>query len=280
MTRRGEKLKTYYNILGVNNQSSMQDVKKSFRKRAKELHPDLRSSSYSGNDITDEEMKLLLKAYEVLSDPIKRDRYDRTLVLRQTPKKRRFDYREFLQRKKNDLFSQSKLILFDLLHSYNEEALHLYSELESQPYFQLKDFLNREDYMDCTFLLAEQLCETGDYLRAFKLFKNVYEEELRSPYFKHFIVEVMDRLKRIACFQLIGLVSPFESIQYIKELLGFELSRKDKALLYKKIAEVYSCIGNRRMAMEFLKKGLKFNSKLTGIKKLREKVEQPEIRVS
>ena len=279
MWRRREQLRTYYNILGVNNQSSTQEIKKSFRKRAKELHPDLRSSSYSGNDITDGEMRLLLKAYEVLSDPIKRERYDRNLVFRQAQKTRRFDYREFLQRKKNDFFSLSKLILFDLLHSYNEEALNLYSKLESRPHFQLKNFLNREDYMDCTFLLAEQLCEAGDYLKAFGLFKCVYEEEMKSPYFKHFIDEVMDRLKRIACFQLIGLVSPFDSIQYIKELLDFDLSRKDKALLYKKIAEVYICIGNRRLAMEFLKKGLQFNSKLAGIKKLREKIEQPEIRV-
>ena len=225
-------------------------------------------------------MRILLKAYEVLSNPEKRAAYDRNMFLRISRKKESFNYREYLRNRENDFTSQAKLILYDLLHSYHEEALFLYKKLSAQPHFHLYHFLNREDYMDCTFLLAEQFLENGEYLLAFDLFKTVYTEELRNPYYKHFIYEIIERLKRIACFQLIGRVSPDRSIQYMKELLDFDFPNKDKALLYKKIAETYAYLGNQQMAVEFLDKGLQYNRKLTGIKKLKEKIKNPEIHVA
>ena len=55
----------YYEILGIAQNSTAQEIKKSFRKRAKEIHPDVRPD---GDERSDEEMRLLLTAYEVLSD--------------------------------------------------------------------------------------------------------------------------------------------------------------------------------------------------------------------
>jgi len=58
----------YYKILGVEKGASEADIKKAFRKKAHELHPD------KGGDA--EAFKKLNEAYQVLSDPQKRQQYD------------------------------------------------------------------------------------------------------------------------------------------------------------------------------------------------------------
>lgn len=58
----------YYKLLGVEKGASEADIKKAFRKKAHELHPD------KGGDA--EAFKKLNEAYQVLSDPEKRRQYD------------------------------------------------------------------------------------------------------------------------------------------------------------------------------------------------------------
>jgi molecular chaperone DnaJ len=62
----------YYEILGVDRSASSDDIKKSFRKKARELHPDV-------NKAPDAEanFKELGQAYEVLMDEEKKSMYDR-----------------------------------------------------------------------------------------------------------------------------------------------------------------------------------------------------------
>jgi len=63
----------YYEILGVSRNSSPDEIKKAFRRLALQYHPD-RNSSDAG---AEERFKELNEAYSVLSDPEKRDQYDR-----------------------------------------------------------------------------------------------------------------------------------------------------------------------------------------------------------
>lgn len=59
----------YYEVLGVSKNASADEIKKAFRRKAVELHPDKQ-----GGD--EEKFKELNEAYEVLKDPSKRQRYD------------------------------------------------------------------------------------------------------------------------------------------------------------------------------------------------------------
>lgn len=61
----------FYTILGLAKDASADDIKKAFRKKAKENHPDREGGS-------DEMMAAINQAYGVLSDPNKRARYDAT----------------------------------------------------------------------------------------------------------------------------------------------------------------------------------------------------------
>ncbi len=64
--------KDYYNILGVSRSSSADDIKKKFRKLALKYHPDRNP----GNKTAEAKFKEITEAYEVLSDPEKRTKYD------------------------------------------------------------------------------------------------------------------------------------------------------------------------------------------------------------
>jgi molecular chaperone DnaJ len=62
----------YYNILGVDRGATQDEIKKAYRKRALEYHPDRNP----GNKEAEEKFKEAAEAYEVLGDTNKRSRYD------------------------------------------------------------------------------------------------------------------------------------------------------------------------------------------------------------
>jgi molecular chaperone DnaJ len=63
----------YYELLGVSRSAGEQDIKKAFRRLARELHPDVNTE----DPHAEERFKEAAEAYEVLSDPGRREIYDR-----------------------------------------------------------------------------------------------------------------------------------------------------------------------------------------------------------
>jgi curved DNA-binding protein len=64
--------KDYYKTLGVGKDAKPEDIKKVYRKLARQYHPDLNP----GDKAAEDKFKEINEAYEVLSDPAKRQKYD------------------------------------------------------------------------------------------------------------------------------------------------------------------------------------------------------------
>src|SRR6516162_8260521 len=64
--------KDYYKTLGVSRTANQDDIKKAFRKLARQFHPDTAKDKKTA----EEKFKEINEAYEVLSDSAKRKKYD------------------------------------------------------------------------------------------------------------------------------------------------------------------------------------------------------------
>lgn len=68
-----DELPNYYDVIGVSKDATPEEIKKQFRELAKKTHPDKTKEN------SEEEMAELNKAYEVLSDKERREKYDKYL---------------------------------------------------------------------------------------------------------------------------------------------------------------------------------------------------------
>src|SRR5712692_3197818 len=62
----------YYKTLGVKRSASAEDIRKAYRRLARKYHPDLNP----GDKASEERFKQVQEAYDILSDPTKREMYD------------------------------------------------------------------------------------------------------------------------------------------------------------------------------------------------------------
>jgi DnaJ-class molecular chaperone len=80
---------TPYEVLGVKPTATADEIRKAYRKLAKEFHPDLNP----GKPAAEARFKAVAAAYDVLSDPEKRARYDRGEIDESGAERPRYSYR-------------------------------------------------------------------------------------------------------------------------------------------------------------------------------------------
>ncbi|MDR0312951.1 MAG: DnaJ domain-containing protein [Treponema sp.] len=256
-------MENYYSLLGVKETASVPEIKKAFREKAKHLHPDI------AGDAASSEMRKLLTAYEVISNRNRRFEYDR--AFHRFSQKTSFDYRTFLRDKEDDPQSQSKLIFFELLHLEEEAALEIWRK-QGALEFRMEKYLDREDWMDCTFMLAEELEKRMCYYESFVLLLQIIKEERIRPYFKHFMEDIELFLKEMVRLHLRSAVDIETYADCLEALLGLGFSSHDEARWMRSQAETFVRLGENDRAASIFKEALKKDPALPNVRQLRKKL--------
>jgi curved DNA-binding protein CbpA len=220
-------LTNYYDLLGVNQESSSSQIKKAFREKAKLLHPDIAGSAQA------EAMRKLLSAYEILSSPERRYEYDRAYL--RFVKKAGFNYHAWLN-EQDDPESQAKLIFFELLHLEEEQAIAVWRKNGGLD-FRLDKFLDKEDWMDCQYILAEELDKRGFSFEAFRLSAAVLAEERCRPYFKIFTVEIEKFIKNLVRHKLQRQLDKETWIDCMETMVSLGFSVRDEKRYMRSMAD-------------------------------------------
>jgi curved DNA-binding protein CbpA len=252
----------HYQVLGLSPSSSGKDIKKAFRDRAKRLHPDVAGG---GNDASGR-MRALLEAYETLSDPELRREYD--IAHKRAFKRFSFDYRTFLKSRPGDPVSGAKLVFYDILHGWEDEAIEVYDAAGIRE-IGLDRLIEREDAMDCAFLLAEEYERRGRYREAFEGYEFCIRREMEKPYFRHFLPEIRMRIKELARVRLPREASEEELLGYLSALAALGFPRKENARFLRHRAEINVRLGRLADARDDLVAAISLDKKLSGIAHLR-----------
>jgi curved DNA-binding protein CbpA len=242
-------MNNYYEILGIGQSASAGDIKKAFREQAKRLHPDLAGKHGQGHD-AEGQMRKLLTAYETLSHEERRYEYDRAYS--RFIKTLGFDYRTWLQERQDDPSSQAKLVFFELLHLEEDEAIAVWRR-NGGVHFPMERYLDRDDWMDCCFILAEELDRRQNCYEAFRLLAQIIREERGQPYFRHFTPEVEKFMREIVRRRLRPQVDDETWIGCLEILLELGFPARDTRFWLRSLARGLHTLGDHVGAEQIMR---------------------------
>lgn len=244
-------MKDCYKILGVSHDASAAEIRHAFRQKAKLLHPDI-----TGQDST--EFRELKAAYETLSDLKARQLFDESYSFHKTEKNpfyhanssqyKKFDYRKWLLERTDDE-SRAKLIIFDLLHHNEDNAVAEFKKMNMErPNFRLSKWFTREDFMDFGFILSEELVLRQEYYDAVILLEQVIKMEYSYSYFRLFFPEVLSLARHILRNNIENACSAELAIDAWERGLELRLGDGDDSYFLMKMAGAYEKIGDKYTA--------------------------------
>ena len=268
-------IEDYYKILSVSPSASTSEIKRAFRKKAKALHPDIPHNvrNTDGKKANEQAMMRLIRAYEALLDAKRRAEFD--FFYNKTAKKgESFDYRTWLK-EQADPESRATLIFFDLFHNAEDEAVREFLRLCSEhPSFSLRRYFSRGDFMDCGFVLAEELYFRNHYYESFLLLEQIIREERKDAYFRHFFSEVLILARKLIREKLIYTLADDLLLDCCEVALDFGLSKADNAEILKKMAEIYYRMGDFTTGDGCAAASVRMNPRIRGITKLKKNYQE------
>ncbi|MCI1209762.1 MAG: J domain-containing protein [Treponema sp.] len=235
-----------YEIIGVSRNASAAEIRRAYRRKAKELHPDTSSGK---KDVA--EFRRLVQAYEILSDARQRSIFDDSFFSERHFKRHKpstFDYRIWLM-ERNDEESRAKLIFFDLMHQREDEAVAEFKRMNmNHANFSLKKWFTREDFMDYGFILSEELVIRGEYYDAVRLLEEIIRMEHSYSYFRLFFPEVMSFTRTILRRQIDGNINDELALDVWERALDLGFGAADDSFFLRKMSEAYRRIGDQNTA--------------------------------
>ncbi|MBO4533831.1 MAG: J domain-containing protein [Treponema sp.] len=235
-------MKDFYKVLGVRQDATLAEIKRAYREKVKNLHPDL-----TGDITRHEEFNDVVHAYRVLSDERQRSIFDEGFFVRMKKNVRNaeeFDYYKWLKAREDDE-SRAKFIFYTLMHNKEDEAVEEFKRMQmSHADFSLKNYFTREDFMDYGYILAEELVIRAEYYDAFLLLEQIIKMEYSYRYFYIFFPEVINFTLSILKRNIDGVISDELALDVYERALDLELGKTNDAMFLRKMSEEYRRLGD------------------------------------
>ncbi|GAB1433506.1 DnaJ domain-containing protein [Spirochaetota bacterium] len=252
-----------YAVLGVHPDASVQEIKRAFRKNVKFSHPDTGARD-------PESIRRLLDAYKILSNPNSRREYDRKrLRIIRAGSESSFNYRLWLKERLDEPEYIVKLIFYDLLHGFEEEALDLYDSIAGIDLARMERFFERSEAMDAEFCIAEEYMARGRFHDAYRVLKKLISMEKRSSGFGYFFEVVLLTFRRLVLDSMNLLPGREQYLTLLDDALALKSSAENDAVFFRKKAEVLLELKRIDEAKEALKHAVTIMPRLGGLKKLK-----------
>ena len=183
---------TYYKILELDKKCSNDEIKKAYHKAALKYHPDKNENK------CDKMFKKVVESYEVLSDPYKRDKYDRSL---QNNNKYEFNLSPEILKFSRYFFSEENINKFsNITNTISSEI----TKLDLHPYFEIF-FNNFNSKLHTNYFLDINL---KNLLNEYRNFKDFYKVNLNKEHFReekifknYLLIVNLTPNKQIRCFK-------------------------------------------------------------------------------
>ena len=245
----------FYKILGIRQNATLAEIKRAYREKVKNLHPDL-----TGDITRKDEFNEVVHAYRVLSDSRQRNIFDESFFFkarRQSGKTESFDYYKWLSARE-DYESRAKLIFYTLMRNKEDEAVAEFKRMQvNHPDFTLKDFFTREDFMDYGYILAEELVIRAEYYDAFLLLEQIIKMEYSYHYFYIFFPEVISFTLNILKRNIDGVINDELALDVYERALDLELGKTNDAFFLRKMSEEYRRLGDLATSENCLRESVK-----------------------
>lgn len=254
----------YYQILAVEPNAPSRDIRKAFRARVLEVHPDKAAEPTDGEALRD-----LIQAFEVLGDPEMREDYDRILRIQKIgsgEEKSKLPHVTESERPIN----QARSVLYLLLRERGQEALERLRTFEESPRLFLRRHLDEEEFIDAAFLLGEVYEKRGALVAALRWYQEVIEQEADRRMHRPCLGETVDRVKRLLIYRLASHEDPRVVLQYLRRAEALGLSRVEKADVLKRRAQCFLDLDMKDVAAQNLREALHLNPQAKGTQRLRE----------
>lgn len=277
-------MENYYDVLGIPPDSNERTIKSAFRRKAKKYHPDMggqdplsaedaRNSRKNVASVREAAMRLILEAYRILSDAEKRRAYDRVLR-KQRIEHGGFNYRSFLKARTQDPESQAKLIVYDLLHNLEDEAIEVYERSKSFGDFRLERWMDRGDAMDAEYCLAEEYEKRNRLLKAYAIYKRLIAMENEKPWFRYYYDVVTLKFRTLVLQKMPGRIDEDDYLDRLEEAISLDVGARDSAQFLRKKAEVHLRRKEWQDAEDALERALVLVPRLPGLAAVRKRLSE------
>ena len=235
-------MKDFYKVLGVRKEATLAEIKRAYREKVKNLHPDL-----TGDITLKDEFNEVVHAYRVLADAHQRSLFDESYFFRAKKAAHNddeFDYYKWLSARE-DYESRAKLIFYTLMHNKEDEAVAEFKRMQmNHTDFTLKNYFTREDFMDYGYILAEELVLRAEYYDAFILLEQIIKMEYSYSYFYIFFPEVISFTLSILKRNIDCVISDELALDVYERALDLELGKTNDAFFLRKMSEEYRRLGD------------------------------------